>query len=593
MYQRNYKIEAHTFQSIVSRVSDGEIQLCNFQRKWVWDDDKIKGLLTSIIKGYPIGILIFLKGATLLAYRPISSVKLSTEKYPEYLILDGQQRLTSFYQVCSYGLPVTIMGKRRRTPECRKYYLRLKNLQTNLDEAVVSLQSDATGTLFSKIPKGLEWSPTDEDSLVSQLIFPLDRIFHFQTRERWINRAMTMHGEHNRDLKVFIETVLPAFTQGSIPTFELDGRQELSTIAEIYQVLNKSGVQLKTFDLLISMHATEKYNLYKAWFGSDESEKSVDGIRNEIHLHSGKFEYDVDPKYFMMGIQKISSFLGGKPFTKFKELKTAASDVMQYADSLVGGFQKAFEFLRNEGIRNKSCLPQSVIVLELAVFFAVAKTKLKSVEDHLLKEKLSLWLWRMFIGDPYDAHVEERVGNDIEQMLAHLFVNDAVEPVAMTRMIITTRDIIEATSLDSSLARALVALMTRADALDFIANKNLKDADAVDIHHIFPKAWCVRKGIDLERYDSVVNKTPLRSGSNRAIGGSAPSAYTGKILEDVQYPDGKFADILESHGIRLEDLQTDNFNSHFDSRLERLRSLISRVTRLPVIDAYEGNKGTH
>ena len=39
----------------------GKIQLPDFQRGWVWDDDRIKALIASISNGYPVGAAMFLK----------------------------------------------------------------------------------------------------------------------------------------------------------------------------------------------------------------------------------------------------------------------------------------------------------------------------------------------------------------------------------------------------------------------------------------------------------------------------------------------------------------------------------------------------
>jgi hypothetical protein len=53
--------------------------------------------------------------------------------------------------------------------------------------------------------------------------------------------------------------------------------------------------------------------------------------------------------------------------------------------------------------------------------------------------------------------------------------------------------------------------------------------EAVDIHHIFPKDWCGKRGIKPEEFDSIINKTPLAYRTNRIIGGVAPSAYLAKM----------------------------------------------------------------
>ena len=53
----------------------------------------------------------------------------------------------------------------------------------------------------------------------------------------------------------------------------------------------------------------------------------------------------------------------------------------------------------------------------------------------------------------------------------------------------------------------------------------------VDIHHFFPKAWCTAKNLPREKWNSVINKTPLSSTTNQYLSGDAPSLYLKRIEE--------------------------------------------------------------
>ena len=57
---------------------------------------------------------------------------------------------------------------------------------------------------------------------------------------------------------------------------------------------------------------------------------------------------------------------------------------------------------------------------------------------------------------------------------------------------------------------------------------------ALDIHHIFPRDWCEKQGIGKDRYDSVLNKTPISYKANRKIGGDAPSLYVPRLQGEKQ-----------------------------------------------------------
>jgi uncharacterized protein with ParB-like and HNH nuclease domain len=106
-----------TFDSTKRRLADllrdieaGEIQLPDFQRGWVWDDEHIRSLLVSIARAFPVGAIMLLEtgGEAKFRVRPVEGLD-PTQCPPtkaEKLILDGQQRLTSLTQVLTLNQPV-------------------------------------------------------------------------------------------------------------------------------------------------------------------------------------------------------------------------------------------------------------------------------------------------------------------------------------------------------------------------------------------------------------------------------------------------------------------------------------------------------
>src|SRR6266568_4105481 len=83
----------------------GVLQLPDFQRSWVWDEDRIKSLIASVSQAFPIGALMTLETKSgpsgSFAYRPVEGAPSDArEQGPDELLLDGQQRITSLYQTC-------------------------------------------------------------------------------------------------------------------------------------------------------------------------------------------------------------------------------------------------------------------------------------------------------------------------------------------------------------------------------------------------------------------------------------------------------------------------------------------------------------
>ena len=111
---------------LLAEIDSGKIQLPDFQRGWVWDDDHVRSLLVSIARSFPVGAVMMLQtgGAVNFQVRPVEGVeKEAANTSPDKLILDGQQRLTSLTQAIATSSPVntrTAKGK-NKTPLLLQY----------------------------------------------------------------------------------------------------------------------------------------------------------------------------------------------------------------------------------------------------------------------------------------------------------------------------------------------------------------------------------------------------------------------------------------------------------------------------------------
>ena len=91
-----------SLRDLLRQITEGKIQLPDFQRGWVWDDDHIRDLLVSVARSFPVGAVMLLEtgGHVQFQTRPVEGVETLVDKHtqPERLILDGQQRLTTLTQ---------------------------------------------------------------------------------------------------------------------------------------------------------------------------------------------------------------------------------------------------------------------------------------------------------------------------------------------------------------------------------------------------------------------------------------------------------------------------------------------------------------
>jgi uncharacterized protein with ParB-like and HNH nuclease domain len=129
---------------ILKDASTGKIQLPDFQRGWVWDDNRIKGILASVGKSFPIGAIMLLETGNenvRFKTKPIESVVLPTPVKPEMLILDGQQRITSLFQAIISNSVVKTRNE-KGYEILRWYYIDMvKAMDSNcdLEESIISI----------------------------------------------------------------------------------------------------------------------------------------------------------------------------------------------------------------------------------------------------------------------------------------------------------------------------------------------------------------------------------------------------------------------------------------------------------------------
>ena len=126
----------------------GSLKLPDFQRSWVWDDERIRSLIASISLAFPVGALMTLAtgGEVEFKARRIQGASDDAESSEaRYLLLDGQQRMTSLYKTCVRRQIVETVTARHKKVK-RWYYLNIEaalDPHCNREDAVVGVPEDS------------------------------------------------------------------------------------------------------------------------------------------------------------------------------------------------------------------------------------------------------------------------------------------------------------------------------------------------------------------------------------------------------------------------------------------------------------------
>ncbi|MBQ1862210.1 MAG: hypothetical protein II149_01720 [Clostridia bacterium] len=108
--------------------------------------------------------------------------------------------------------------------------------------------------------------------------------------------------------------------------------------------------------------------------------------------------------------------------------------------------------------------------------------------------------------------------------------------------------------------------------------------EAPDIHHIFPEVYCSKMGYKKEKWNSIINKTPLLPESNRQIGGEAPSVYSKRIMHKAEIDEAELRSRVESHLVNYDYFIADDFDRYFIARAKSIMKAIEEAMGKTIAD---------
>ena len=554
-------------------INDGRVQLPDFQRGWVWDDDHIASLIASISLSYPIGAVMLLQtGGDGVQFqpRPIQGVQIPNGTKPEYLILDGQQRMTSLYLAMSSGQPVPTTTNKGKEIE-RYYYLDVvKSLDPNEDRLDAVLSVPATKMVTSDFGRKIDLDLTTQKKEFSQCYFPLEVLFDQTAYSAWRRGFQKMFRNDEDKLDMFDNfeaEVVNRFQSYRVPTIELLRDTPKEAVCQVFEKVNMGGVTLTVFELVTAMFAAENYNLREDW------------DRRKERIHEQDVLKGMNSTAFLSAVTLLSSYQmnqedTAKPVTcKRKDvLKLTLKDYKKNAPTIEEGLKRAARFLAREKIFDSRTLPYSTQLIPLSVICALLSN---NFEIDTIRGKLAQWFWCGVFGELYGGANETRFSMDVPDFMAWIEGND--QPRTIRDSGFSPTRLLSMQSRLSAAYKGLMALLMKAGSNDFLSGDPVEITTyfdlAIDIHHIFPKAYCENK-YKRSLWNSSVNKAPLSAKSNRIIGGKAPSVYLTNIEKQSNMDSPRLDEILKTHKIAPELLRSDSFEDFIRDRASNILDLI-------------------
>lgn len=531
-----------------------DMALPDFQRSFVWDPSATQELITSIASNYPAGSILRVKNSnTLFAVREFEGAPKLNGRKPIYLILDGQQRLTSLYQAF-YG-----RGE-------HKFFIDLNYLMEGKDfeESVFHMRASKAEKKYDSIEKQSK-----------SLVLPLE-IIHGDSRGYygWMDAVIEhrdLPKEESSNLRNKLRDIYKNWIEFiehyEFPVVTLSESTSGDAVCTIFETLNRTGVKLSVFELLTARFWPEGVNLRSLY----------DAALKECSLID---DFQIDPYYILQAISLLNSEKA--PSCKRKDLLNELNSKLINAHwvDATNAFNATLQILSEDcGVLISQWLPYNTILIPMAAVWAKQKDA-TGMQIGTNRKKLTQWFWCSVFSQAYENAPNSQAAKDFTEL--NKWMQGGEEPETVKNFHFDIDQLRETGPRQRAVYRGLICLILRNRPIDFYENKTITAEllldKKIDDHHIFPDAYLESKKVQKHQRDCIINRTLIDKKTNQRIGKRPPSEY----LKDIEKRIGHdvLNKLITSHLMAsdTETLSKESFDAFIEHRLEIFRINIQAVT---------------
>jgi hypothetical protein len=492
-----------TIRKLIKQVEEGTMQLPEFQRDFVWAENKQKDLIASIHKGFPTGSLLMMHvdSNPQLAFRPIKDFKTENDT-PKLLVLDGQQRVTS--------LVYTFSEKHHK--ETRAFFDIRKMFISKLNPSDIDLLDNE----IIQIKK----SSADFNSLIQNLektdLLPCSCIFNSSLKADLLEKYRAFLRKRGKSENTFLhfldklDAYFEQFLSYRLPSIDIYADADLDVVSTIFTKLNTQGQRLSAFDLCLAKYFKESGGTWQLKkFLEDEKEAD-----SRVEL------VDDDGTNFLQAIALVAG-VEHKKASLVKHL--SYKHIQEHKDDILAAFKEMGKFfqevLKCKEIRD---IPYDTTIPPLSLVFknwsSLPVKKRSQIQSRIVK-----WIIVSGLKKWYTEGTDDKVKEDKRTTIPYVLGEVGKEPGSISEPWILDNEFIKSSS--GSRRTVLIRILRMNSVSDFISGN-----DPNEVHHIFPKKYLRNTKTDSDLINSILNLTLISKPTNASIGGKSPSEY---ILNDI------------------------------------------------------------
>jgi len=538
MSTQRYTVTPHPIETLLTWVKSGEIAIPEIQRPFVWEATKVRNLLDSLYRGYPVGYLI--------AWRnPTVKLKDGSSSAGKRVLIDGQQRVTA--------LMAALLGQQVVNKDYEQVRIRIA---FNPLEEKFEVSNPA-------ITKNTEWI-TD----VGEVFAPAAKLFDL------VNAYCARNPGTDQGAVFQIIEKLRKITNNLVGVIELDGNLGIETVTEIFIRVNSAGAELSQADFAMSKIASnESYSgntLRKAidyfchlavapeFYGkikeNDTAFATTDFFRKMEWLKNENDDI-YDPSYTdMLRVAFTSEFKRGKLSDLVALLSGRNFETKQFEDSIAEQsfgrlkigvmnfinethFKRFVMIIRSAGFVDASLIGSQNALNFAYILYLTLRAQGKPPAD--IETAVRRWFVMSMLTGRYSGSPESTIDFDIRQMHDQGF--DTYGTVTF------------ASSSSSPYFRVFQAAQVKLGDHGFLS-RDISVRDLIlnksDVHHLYPRNHLKGQGLNRGRYNQIANYALTQTEINIAIGDKSPEIYFKQIIEQCDGGKKKFGGITDITELR-------------------------------------------
>lgn len=534
-----------TVEELVSGVDKGTVRLPDIQRPFVWPNAKVRDLVDSMYRGYPVGELMFWASKDSDHTKSIGA-ELKTQDV-SMQVVDGQQRLTSLYAVLK-GLEVWREDYSRET-------IRIAfNPLTGRFEVPTAV-----------IKRQTEWIA----DIVGVFKDPIEARYDYLDRMR-ADPKQTVDTAVERNVEIAIQR-LAKLREYSFQVVQLKEEVPRETVADIFVRTNSEGVSLSSADFILTWMSvfweTGRAQLDTWARDSRFTPSEVVSILGEKSTWTPRNPYmTFEPGQILrvaiaVGLRRAklqdayNVLRGRDPRTRIidpsrRTVELARLKVGQVHATKGLHWDEFLKVLERAGFRSKDMITSENTVLYSYALWIIGRIDFKVPVDEL-REVMARWFFMSQISGRYTSSPETRMQEDLNRLdglpsVAVEFVKvlngqiDAAIPADWWR--VTLPDNLNTSSAGAPAYVAYIAALNMLDADVLLATSKVKDwinpnrrtVKGIEKHHLFPRDYLktVLHLTDNKKINQVANFALVEWSDNITISNQPPTVYWPQEVTD-------------------------------------------------------------